>query len=67
MNTTPTRQQFKAEIDKLYGDGEFTMKQAKDVLVAVGQPKSKWSAIYQHVLMKHCLVSRGVFSFSKAS
>ena len=65
MNTTPTRQQFKAEIDKLYGDGEFTMQQAKDALEAAGQPKSKWSAIYQHVLMKHCLVSRGVFSFSK--
>jgi len=65
MNTTPTRQQFKAEIDKLYGDGEFTMKQAKDALASAGQPKSKWSAIYQHVLMKHCLVSQGVFSFSK--
>ena len=62
MNTTPTRQQFKAEIDKLYGDGEFTMKQAKDALASAGQPKSKWSAIYQHVLM-HFKVDKNLFSF----
>ena len=54
MDTTPNSRQFKDEIEKLYGDGEFTMQQAKDALASAGLPKSKWSAIYQHVLMKHC-------------
>ena len=67
MDTTPPRRQFKDEIEKLYGDDEFTMQQAKDALASAGLPKSKWSAIYQHVLMKHCGTgTRGVFSFANA-
>ena len=65
MSTTPTRRAFKAEIDKLYGDGEFTMQQAKDALVSAGEDvKSKWPAIYKIVLKRHCEVRSGVFSFS---
>tara|TARA_Y100000782_G_scaffold112475_1_gene142776 strand:+ start:193 stop:1464 length:1272 start_codon:yes stop_codon:yes gene_type:complete len=66
MTTTPARRQFKAEIDKLFGDGEFTIKQAKDALASAGLPPSSWYALYGHVLTKHCKVEgqRGVYSFA---
>ena len=67
MDTTPARRQFKDEIEKLYGNDEFTMQQAKDALASAGLPKSKWSAIYQHELIKQCGTgTRGVFSFANA-
>ena len=65
MNTTSTRRAFKAEIDKLYGVGAFTLEQAKDALVSCGEDvKSKWPAIYKIVLKRHCEVEPGLFSFA---
>ncbi len=65
MTTSGTRIAFKKEIDKLYGDGSFTLQQAKDALVSAGEDlKSKWPAIYKIVLKRHCEVEPGLFSFS---
>ena len=65
MTTSGTRIAFKREIDKLYGDGTFTLQQAKDALVSAGEDlKSKWPAIYKIVLKRHCEVEPGLFSFS---
>ena len=35
MSSTSTRRAFKAEIDKLYGEGTFTLEQAKAALVSL--------------------------------
>jgi hypothetical protein len=65
MTTSGTRIAFKKEIDKLYGDGTFTLQQAKDALESCGEDlKSKWPAIYKIVLKRHCEVEPGLFSFS---
>tara|TARA_Y100001951_G_C11296579_1_gene276128 strand:- start:480 stop:1721 length:1242 start_codon:yes stop_codon:yes gene_type:complete len=65
MNSTATRRAFKAEIDKLYGVGAFTLEQAKSALVSCGEDlKSKWPAIYKIVLKRHCEVEPGLFSFA---
>jgi hypothetical protein len=65
MTTSGTRIAFKKEIDKLYGDGTFTLQQAKDALESSGEDlKSKWPAIYKIVLKRHCEVEPGLFSFS---
>ena len=65
MTTSGTRIAFKKEIDKLYGDGTFTLQQAKGALESCGEDlKSKWPAIYKIVLKRHCEVEPGLFSFS---
>lgn len=63
MNKNETRQTFKAEIDKLYGDGTFTTGQAYKACISSGLPESTWSGIYA-LLRKHCRTDeRGVLTF----
>ena len=64
MTKTETRRLYKAEIDKLYGDGEFTTRQAWEVCQKgiKGLEESTWSGLYA-LLRKHCLAKRGVLSF----
>ena len=62
MNKNETRKIFKKEIDRLYGDGTFTTRQAYLAIASSGLPESTWSGMYA-LLRKHCLVERGVLSF----
>ena len=62
MNKNETRKTFKKEIDRLYGDGTFTTRQAYLAIASSGLPESTWSGMYA-LLRKHCLVERGVLTF----
>jgi MoxR-like ATPase len=62
MNKNETRKIFKKEIDRLYGDGTFTTRQAYLAIASSGLPESTWSGMYS-LLRKHCLVDRGVLTF----
>jgi MoxR-like ATPase len=62
MTKNGTRIAFKKEIDKLYGDGTFTTRQAYNAIASSGLGESTWSGMYA-LLRKHCLVERGVLTF----
>ena len=62
MNKNETRKTFKKEIDRLYGDGTFTTRQAYLAIASSGLAESTWSGMYA-LLRKHCLVERGVLTF----
>ena len=62
MTKNGTRIAYKKEIDKLYGDGTFTTRQAYNAIESAGLGESTWSGMYA-LLRKHCLVERGVLSF----
>ena len=62
MTKNGTRIAFKKEIDKLYGDGTFTTRQAYNAIESAGLGESTWSGMYA-LLRKHCLVERGVLTF----
>ena len=62
MTKNETRKTFKKEIDRLYGDGTFTTRQAYLAIASSGLPESTWSGMYA-LLRKHCLVERGVLTF----
>ena len=62
MNKNETRKTYKKEIDRLYGDGTFTTRQAYLAIASSGLPESTWSGMYA-LLRKHCLVERGVMTF----
>ena len=62
MNKNGTRIAFKKEIDRLFGDGTFTTRQAYLAIASAGLGESTWSGMYA-LLRKHCLVERGVLTF----
>jgi hypothetical protein len=62
MTKNETRVIYKKEIDRLFGDGTFTTRQAYLAIASSGLPESTWSGMYA-LLRKHCLVERGVLTF----
>jgi hypothetical protein len=64
LDSTPAKRAFKSEIERVYGDKSFTVKEGKSALKSSGYSESKWDSIYL-VLRKACNVGRGVYSISQ--
>lgn len=64
LESTPAKRAFKSEIERLYGNKTFTVKEGKDALKSAGYPEAKWDSIYL-VLRKACNVGRGTYSISQ--